>query len=365
MNILVLYSRFSAYVNASFSYYANAEGVDVHIVRKPTDKDSPFKLESNPHLFFYDREEVNLDGLKQIIDRHNIKVVVCSGWGDQLYMKLAKWAFRNKLLTICVADNQWMGTLKQRLLGFFSPWILKARFVKLWVPGIYQFEYARRLGFARYDIMLRFYTADTSLFIPKEAINVPARFIYVGRLLEIKGIQVLYNAIVSMIPDLISNNWRFLVIGNGDMQNEFIQLAEQFKCIEYHPFLQPQELAEKTADGGIFVLPSNYDAWAVVVHEYALLGSPLLLSEAVGSRSAFLIEGYNGKVFVTGSSESLRQQCNLFIGTERGDLNKMGERSQSLAAGYNLDVWHQTLKSTIVNHFAGVKYTPLKRTKYQ
>ncbi|HRP57665.1 glycosyltransferase [Agriterribacter sp.] len=365
MNILVLYTRFSAYINASFSHYAELHHSNVHVVKYATDKNSPFQLKKSVYLSFYNRDEIDMKALISLIQQNDIKVVISAGWADKLYMKAAKWAHANNLLTICIADNQWMGTLKQRLLTFISPWVLKTRFDKMWIPGVYQFEYARRLGFARYNIMLRYYTADTNLFISHAKTNVPKRFIYVGRLLEIKGIEVLHKALNAMIPYLKKNNWSFLIVGNGNKREEFEQMALAHDCIEYYAFLQPHELAAKTADGGVFVLPSNYDAWGVVVHEYALLGSPLLLSEAVGSRSAFLIDGFNGKVFVSGSSASLQQQCIAFMDTTPDNLNEMGKRSQALASGYSLDIWAATLKNSIDDYFSGVKHNPLKRTKYQ
>lgn len=365
MKVLVLYTRFSAYVNASFSHFAQRYDTDVHVVRYQTDTNSPFKLAKSSKLFFYSRDGLKLKDIQDIIVRNDIKVVISAGWGDKLYMRVAKWAYDRNLLTICIVDNQWMGTWKQRILSMLSPFILKNRFRKLWIPGVYQFEYARRLGFARYDIMFRYYTADTNLFVSPKVVDIPNRFIYVGRLLEIKGVEVLYESLVSLITDLKKNDWKFVVIGSGEMQEEFSRLAEQNDCFEYYPFLQPNELATMTAQGGVFVLPSNYDAWGVVVHEYAIIGCPLLLSEAVGSRSAFLIEGYNGKVFVSGSSRSLQEQCNAFMRLSSAELNNMGEGSRLLGNSYNLDIWASTLKGTIDEYLAGVKYKRLRRTRYQ
>lgn len=365
MNILVLYTRFSAYVNASFSFYAETYQVDVHVVRYPVDKNSPFQLKKSERVFFYDRWDTNFADIVNIITRNNIKVVISSGWSDKLYMKIARWAFNRELLTICVADNQWMGTARQRFFTLISRIVLKGKFTKIWVPGVYQFEYARRLGFPRYDIMQRYYTADTQTFLPKKNISVPKRFIYVGRLLEIKGAAVLYEAVSRLIPELNRQGWQFLIIGSGPKQQEFQRLAAENACIEYHPFLQPESLVSKTAEGGVFVLPSNYDAWAVVVHEYALLGCPILLSEAVGSRSAFLVDGYNGWIFKSGCSVDLQRQCQVFMNCSGEDLNSMGRRSQTLASGYNLESWGAILQTTINEHFAGVKHTRLKRTKYE
>lgn len=352
-------------MNAAFSYYAEKNAAKIHVVRYRPDKNSPFKLQSSSRIILYNRDEMEFNKLKDIIEMNSIKVVICSGWGDKLYMKLSKWAHDHGRLTICIADNQWMGTFKQKLLVLLSPFILKNRFSKMWIPGMYQFEYARRLGFARYDIMMRYYTADTNLFVAKKDIVVPKRFVYVGRLLEIKGVDILLNGLKLLIPELNKHSWKFMVIGSGDHQDEFKRLSDDNNCIEYYPFLQPQELAAKTAEGGVFVLPSNYDAWGVVVHEYSILGSPLLMSEAVGSRSAFLIEGYNGKVFITGSPESLFSQAVSFMDSSQDDLNKMGKRSQDLAAGYNLESWSCVLSNAINDFTRGIKHKKLKRTKYQ
>lgn len=365
MNILVLYSRFSAYINSSFSHFASLNECNIHVVRYAADKNSPFELSSNSRLSFYNRSETDFAGLTEIITKNDIKVIVCSGWADKLYMKIARWAFKRRILTICIMDNQWMGTYKQRLLVLLSPLIMKRRFRKVWIPGIYQFEYARRLGFKRYDIMLRYYTADTNLFIAKPVENICKKFIYVGRLLEIKGVDVLYKSVVAILPELKKNGWKFVIIGSGEKQQDFEKLAIEHDCIEYHKFLQPVDLASKTSDGGVFVLPSNYDAWGVVVHEFALLGCPLILSEAVGSRSAFLVDEYNGKVFVTGSHDSLVDQYKFFMSQEQETLNQMGEHSQMLASNNSLDTWSFTLKSTIDEYFSGVEHKPLKRTKYQ
>ncbi len=364
-NILVLYSRFSAYVNAAFSCYADEYETDIHVVRYAPDKNSPFKLSSNKRLFLYDRENMNLNDLKELVQQKNIGTIVCSGWKDKEYMSLSLWAKKRGLLTVCAFDNQWMGTFKQRLLTFLSPFILKPRFHKVWVPGIFQFEYARRLGFARHNIMLRFYTADTKLFKPKEHIAVPKKFIYVGRLLEIKGVDVLTTALKVLAPQLQQNGWKFMIVGSGDAGTALKALAEQYSCIEYYPFLQPEELAARTAEGGVFVLPSNYDAWAVVVHEYALTGCPLLMSEAVGSRGAFLVEEYNGKMFATGSADDLIAKSVDFMKMDQATLNLMGQRSKELTGGYNVEIWAATLYGAIREFEAGVVHKSLKRTKYQ
>ncbi|MBO9635719.1 MAG: glycosyltransferase [Chitinophagaceae bacterium] len=364
-NILLLYTRYSGYVDASFQKYANTFNARIHVVRYPVDGASPFQLTGNNQISLYNRSEYDYNKILELIKEHNIKVVLCAGWRDKEYLKVCRYVLREGGLTIGLVDNQWMGTLKQKVMAKTSFFFVKRFFKKLWVPGTYQFEYARRLGYARFDIMLNYYTANTELFKTTHRTSMPKKFIYVGRLLEIKGVHVLLAALKLVAADLQKAGWKFVVIGNGPHATEFEALANQYESIEYIPFLQQKELAERTMDGGVFVLPSNYDAWSVAVHEYACIGCPLLLSEAVGSRVQFLRQGFNGDIFVTGSPEDLVKKMKGFMEKSSGQLAEMGNRSSLLAGTINLDIWAYTLKNAINEFFAGTIYKPLKRTHYQ
>ena len=61
--------------------------------------------------------------------------------------------------------------------------------------------------------------------------------------------------------------------------------------------MQPEDLVRVIKNVGFFVLPSNFEPWGVVVHEFCAAGLPMLLSETVGSSSSFLINGHNGFLF--------------------------------------------------------------------
>src|SRR5687768_17129192 len=153
-DLLLLYSRYSAYVHASFSKFATLFGYRVHVVKYPTDSNSPFSFGDQSNVFFYDRKEYGYEKLVKLVEENNIKVVLSTGWRDKDYLKLCKYVKQQKKgLTIGLIDNQWMGTGKQWLLTTVGSSYLRKVYSKLWVPGIFQYEYARRLGFRRFDIM--------------------------------------------------------------------------------------------------------------------------------------------------------------------------------------------------------------------
>ena len=62
-------------------------------------------------------------------------------------------------------------------------------------------------------------------------------------------------------------------------------------------FLQPTDLIKEIEKAGCFILPSIYEPWGVVVHEFSAAGCPLILSNDIGAKSTFLIDGFNGFSF--------------------------------------------------------------------
>ncbi len=82
---------------------------------------------------------------------------------------------------------------------------------------------------------------------------------------------------------------------------------------------------------GAFILPSRYEPWGVVVHEFATAGLPLLLSEHVGARPQFLIDGLNGYTFYQDSAKDLAQKMHQLSSLSCESLLKMGQVSAGMA----------------------------------
>jgi glycosyltransferase involved in cell wall biosynthesis len=57
----------------------------------------------------------------------------------------------------------------------------------------------------------------------------------------------------------------------------------------------------------VFILPSSYEPWAVVVCEAAAAGLAIVASRIVGAAGELCREGVNGRLFTPGSVEELAQ----------------------------------------------------------
>jgi glycosyltransferase involved in cell wall biosynthesis len=84
-------------------------------------------------------------------------------------------------------------------------------------------------------------------------------------------------------------------------------------------------------EGDIFVLPSSYEPWGVVVNEFALAGFPLVLSNRVGARTSLLTDE-NGWVFQYNDIKSLKNVLKEAMSTPQEELARMGMTSNSLSA---------------------------------
>jgi glycosyltransferase involved in cell wall biosynthesis len=87
-----------------------------------------------------------------------------------------------------------------------------------------------------------------------------------------------------------------------------------------------------------------------VVQEYAASGFPLLVSEAVGAKEAFVQDAKNGFVFKASDTKAIKEQLKKFVKIDSKELNLMGANSHALAQQINKQQWAQTLIQIYHDH---------------
>ncbi len=340
MTFVFLYTEIAEYFLACCNRLA--EHGAVHIIRWPVNKEAPFRFEVNPAIRLYSRQDYTLPQLQALVASLKPDVLICSGWIDKDYLKISK-AYFKKIPTVMTCDTHWTGSLKQRLATVLSRFTLLRIFSHAWVPGGIQRRYALKLGFKTDHIHTGFYSCDLGFFNtvyesqrPQKEVLFPKRFLYVGRYYAFKGIQELWQAFTELQQEE-PNDWELWCLGAGDLE------PAQHPKIRHFGFVQPKDLGEYTSQTGVFVLPSRFEPWGVVAHEFAASGFPLLLSEPVGARDAFLKEGVNGFVFRAGDVGSIKEQLKHVIALSEERLLEMGAQSHTLAQSISPAAWVNTL----------------------
>lgn len=332
MKILYLYAEVMGYTMAIIRELAE-RGNEVHVMHWDNNKQTPYKAIVIPNVFMYNRSEFSVKKILKLSKKIAPVVTVVSGWMDRGYMSVAKQLRFDGLTVVVGLDAQWHGTFKQWLafilgqVGYFSQFYSHA-----WVAGVYQFEYARKLGFEKKNIIYDLYSADYRLF--SQAYNdnkenklnyYPHRFLFVGRFEPVKGLDVLLQAWQELGE--VRGDWELYLIGNGSLKTQLVTT----NGLVIKDFMQPERLMQEVASAGCFVLPSRVEPWGVVVHEFAVAGLPLILSDVVGAGSEFLISGLNGFSFKVNDAKALAIRMHQIINMTDRELQEMAANSHKLS----------------------------------
>ena len=339
--ILFLYTELAGYTISCLQ--ALAEHTKVHVVHWPVNPEAPFNLTNIPNCTFTEKKPHAPFQLSP----SSFQLVVSSGWIDNAYLQFCKQSRKQGIPTVLTMDNHWIGSLKQRLLALVSPFYLQKIFTHCWVPGKPQKKYAKKLHFKASQIKTGFYAANTPYFSElyhqykqKKKQDFPKKFICVARYIPQKNLQLLWDAFIKA-SNATSANWELWNLGFGEEYDQRVQHPN----IKHHGFVQPDVMKQYIAQTGVFVLPSLFEPWGVVVHEFAAAGFPMLLSNKVGAATAFLEEGKNGFTFDPASKEELKQLLINIMQTGANELLNMGSHSHTLAQHITPETWAQTVLS--------------------
>jgi glycosyltransferase involved in cell wall biosynthesis len=342
MNILFLYTEIAAYTEACFKELATR--AKIYVVKYPINKEAPFQFSTMDNCTYYDRSQYTFSDLLELSKNISPQLLIVSGWIDKDYIKIAKH-FRGKIPVVLTMDNYWLGTAKQQILRLISPFYLKRIFSYIWVPGKPQIEYAKKLGFREQQIKIGFYSANVNyynrfheLFKEKKAENFPKCFLYVGRYVAFKNMQLMCEAFIEAVVEKQSD-WELWCIGTGELWDNRIEHPQ----IKHIGFVQPDDMKEYVEQSGVFVLPSVVENWGVVVHEFAAAGFPLICSTGVGAASEFLQDGQNGFTFNPQKKAGLKDIFIRVMDMRTEELNCMGRISHELAQKVTPEIWADTI----------------------
>ena len=331
MKILYLYAEVMGYTMSTIRELSDRYGAELHVVCWDSKKITPYKHQQVANVTFYGRSNYSVTKMKELAKRIEPDLVVVSGWMDKGYLQIVRMLRIKGVPVVTGIDTQWDGTFGQHAASIFS-FYLRRYFSHAWVAGPCQFEFARRLGFKKKEIVFDLYSANTALFNATYSAykktkehHYPHRFLFVGRLEKIKAVDLLVDAWARLAEK--KKNWELVFVGNGSLKDS---LQKQRRII-VKDFMQPDSLEEEIRCAGCFILPSRTEPWGVVIHEFAAAGLPLICSDVCGAAHTFLIHGLNGFRFEAGNVDSLSNQMLKIIEFRDEVLCKMSMHSHELA----------------------------------
>lgn len=122
-------------------------------------------------------------------------------------------------------------------------------------------------------------------------------FLFVGRLAPEKHVEILIEAYVEVKRK--NPNIALLVVGDGSETEMLKKKVTDSHVTDVHfmGYVLFPEIVQYYKMADVFVLPSVYEPWGLVVNEAMIMGLPVIVSDKVGCRKDLVIEGKNGFIF--------------------------------------------------------------------
>ncbi|RXK59445.1 glycosyltransferase family 1 protein [Lacibacter luteus] len=175
--------------------------------------------------------------------------------------------------------------------------------------------------------------------IPDEAIV----FLYAGKFYALKQLDLLIRS----FKQLQGEQYRLLLTGNGEQEDQLRQLAADDVRILFQPFRNQSEMPWVYRMGDVFVLSSNSETWGLGVNEAMACGRAAIVSDCCGCAPDIIRSGENGFVFQSGNEESLKHSLEAFA--DKTTAVAMGKNALEFIKGFSLEAVAEAIEKKVMS----------------
>jgi glycosyltransferase involved in cell wall biosynthesis len=216
-------------------------------------------------------------------------------------------------------------TLQRGLLGNFFLEVTRKADILIVLCRQSQHE-AQDAGFGPQQIILIPNAVDTSLFAPSD--RLPSSFrniLFVGRLDEMKGVDILLNAIAELKKRGIESSCT--IVGDGPIKQDLQSLSGKLHIENQVSFAGTcSDIVRHLHNAAIFVLPSRSEGMPNVILEAMACGIPVIAT-SVGGIPDIIQNGRNGLLVAPDDIQALSSAiATLFSDPDLAD--RIGNRAR-------------------------------------
>lgn len=288
--------------------------------------------------------------LKELISDSDL--VLTGGWHSPAFVTSLKFSHKTAKHSFLWFES----TLKSAhfLKGPIS-WLRRVQFCRadaIFVPGESAMEAALQYSDSHIPV-IKLNNPIQDSFLSQQAIapmpkatGTGTRYLYFGRLLELKKIDLLIEAFSLMAgsEDTLS------IVGDGPMLEKLKKIALRSRAnnqIKFLPGVLDADAISVYAQHDVLVLPSSREVWGMVVAEALVLGLQVIASDAVGAAETFKPFS-TFEVFQSGSAGDLANKMNSSHARK-----KLGDQEMSRLIDLNSSKNFAALFSLEIEAFLG------------
>ncbi len=146
-------------------------------------------------------------------------------------------------------------------------------------------------------------------------------FLYAGKFYAVKMLDLLIRS----FQQLKGEQYRLLLVGNGEQENLLKELAKEDERILFQPFRNQSDMPWLYRMGDVFVLPSQSETWGLGVNEAMVCRRAAIVSDACGCAPELIVDKETGFTFRSDDVADLLQVLEKFSDKDTCDV--MGEKA--------------------------------------
>ncbi|MBI3590058.1 MAG: glycosyltransferase family 4 protein [Candidatus Melainabacteria bacterium] len=256
------------------------------------------------------------------IKEENFDAVWVHGWSSFTNLLTVLTAYAKGVPVLLRGESNLLHFTNSPVKNWLKEKILKMLFKKIsafLAIGKYNSEFYESYGVPKEKIYLVPYTVDNDFFFSKaqallpkknelkKKFNIPVDLpviLFSGKFISKKNPMDLLSAYVEVEK---KTKAALVFVGDGVLRNEMEAFARenQLQYVYFMGFRNQSELPEFYAMSDVFVLPSEFEPWGLVVNEAMCFNLPIIVSDKVGAGGDLLRDGENGFVYPSGNVREL------------------------------------------------------------
>jgi len=330
----------SGYLAACLRALGSREEIDCTAITWAPSPEAPFGASllaglNARTLGRHERNDYQL--IRELVMAATPDVVVIPGWAHRPYCRLVSdRSFRN-VKFILTADTPLRFDMRQLLARFVIGGLLD-RADAIVVPGDRGYQLMRYWKVPESKIFRLLYAVDVEGLEAigrrrSEQAYWPNEFLFIGRLVPTKGVDVLMRA-YRKYRDRVMDPWPLTIAGVGPLE----QIVRDCPGAHHAGFVQPSDIPALYEKAGVFVLPSRHDAWGQVIVEAAAAHLPIICTTTCGASVELVRHHYNGALIPPADEAALLASLR-WAHQNAAKLPVMGLASAQFAKPYSVQRW--------------------------
>ena len=215
---------------------------------------------------------------------------------------------------------------KKMILNFLVKPVAKLLIIRakgFLAVSIFAVEYFELSGVKSSKIYRFGYFREVKRFVQKPLNNEIIQLIFVGQLIERKGIITLLET--TKIVARTNQSFHLTIVGSGELEiflKELIIKNQLQNIVTLWGTINSGNITDYIEKADLLILPSVFDGWGMVINEALQSHVPVLISNQCGAKE-LVKHDKNGLIFQHNNIESLTENLQKFLDLSLEERNEM------------------------------------------